>query len=192
MRALKTNNRKSLTILEQMGSSKYKGVYPSQNKWRSQIKVSQSGGNIIDSCILKIPAISSSQIDGKMYHLGLYDDEADAARAFDRVASVLGRPLNFPEEDESEIIGLSSEGADQAVAEAVQAAETFMGTGKAKKAKRAAERAKKVGEVQPKAEGIARTQDSQARKLSRFLNRWDRPRTRESIQTKATGGRKSL
>ena len=81
-----------------------------------------------------------------MYYLGSYDDEADAARAFDRVASVLGRTLNFPEGNESEIIGPRSEGADQAVAEAVQAAETFMGSDKAK---RAAERAKKVAEMQP-------------------------------------------
>ena len=98
--------------------------------------------------VLKIPAICSSQIDRKNYCLGTYDDEADAARAFDRVASALGRPLNFPEEDESEIIGPRSEGADQAVAEAIQAAETFMGTHKAKNAKRAAERAKKAAEVQ--------------------------------------------
>ena len=117
----------------QVGSSEYKGVYLRRGgKWQSQITVSQSGGNIIDSCILKIPAVCSSQIDGKDYHLGLYDDEADAARAFDRVASVLGRPLNFPEEEESEIIGPSSEGADQAVGEAVKAAEAFMGTDKAK------------------------------------------------------------
>ena len=82
-----------------------------------------------------------------MYYLGTYNynDEADAARAFDRVARVLGRPLNFPEEDESEIIGPRSEGADQAVAEAVKAAERD----KAKNAKRAAGRAKKVAEVQP-------------------------------------------
>ena len=83
-----------------------------------------------------------------MYSLGTYDDEADAARAFDRVASALGRPLNFPEGNESEIIGPRSEGADQAVAVAVKAAKTFMGTDKAKKAKRAAEKAKKVAEVQ--------------------------------------------
>ena len=92
-----------------------------------------------------------------MYYLSSYDDEADAARAFDRVARVLGRPLNFPEEDESEIIDPSCEGADLAVAVAVQAAETFLGTDKAKKAKKA----KKGAEVQPKAEGIARTQNSQ-------------------------------
>ena len=116
-----------------------------------------------DSYILKIPAVCSSQIDGQRYQLGTYDDEADAARAFDRVASILGRPLNFPEEDESEIIGPRSEGADQAAAEAVKAAETFMGTDKAKNAKRAAERAKKGGEVQPKAESNARTHKIQTR-----------------------------
>ena len=121
-------------------------------------------GKNIDSYTLKIPAVCSLQIDGQRYQLGTYDDEADAARAFDRVASILGRPLNFLEEDESEIVGPRSEGADQAVAEAVQAAVTFMGTDKfkqaaerakkasaerAKKAKRAAERAIKVAEVQP-------------------------------------------
>ena len=81
------------------------------------------------------------QIDGKTHYLGTNDDEADAARAFDRVARVLGRPLNFPEDDESEIVGPRSEGADQAVATAVEAAKTFLGTGRAKKA---AERAAEV------------------------------------------------
>ena len=81
------------------------------------------------------------QIDGKWHYLGNYDDEADAARAFDRVARVLGRPLNFPEDDESDIVGPRSEGADQAVVTAVEAAKTFLGTDKAKKA---AERAAEV------------------------------------------------
>ena len=103
--------------------------------------MSQCSGNIIDSCILKIPAGCSSQIDGKKYHLGMYDDEADAARAYDRVARLLGRPPNFPEEDESEIISPSSKGADEAVAEAVKAAKTFEGT--SDRAKKRAERAKK-------------------------------------------------
>ena len=69
-----------------------------------------------------------------MHYLGTYDDEADAARAFDRVARVLGRRLNFPEDDESEIVGPRSEGADQAVATAVEAAKTFLATDKTKKA----------------------------------------------------------
>ena len=81
------------------------------------------------------------QIDGKTHYLGYYDDEADAARAFDRVARVLGRPLNFSEDDESEIDGPRSEGADQAVATAVEAAKTFLGTDKGKKA------AERVAEV---------------------------------------------
>ena len=74
------------------------------------------------------------QIDGKNHHLGNYVDEADAARAFDRVARVLGRPLNFPEENESDIVGPRSKGADQAVATAMEAAKTFSATDKAKKA----------------------------------------------------------
>ena len=76
----------------------------------------------------------SLQINGKLHHLGTYDDEADAARAYDRVAGVLGRPLNFSEDDESQIVGPRSEGADQAVATAMKAAKTFLGTDKAKKA----------------------------------------------------------
>ena len=69
-----------------------------------------------------------------MHHLGTYDDEADAARAFDRVARVLGRPVNFPEDDDSDIDGPRSEGADQAVVTAMEAAKTFLVTDKAKKA----------------------------------------------------------
>ena len=69
-----------------------------------------------------------------MHYLGMYDEEADAARAFDRVARVLGRPLNLPEDDESEIVGPRSEGADQAVVTAMEAAKTFVGIDKAKKA----------------------------------------------------------
>ena len=54
---------------------------------------------------------------------------------------MFGRPLNFPEDDESEIVGPRSDGAAQAVATAVKAAKTFLGTDKAKKA---AERAAEV------------------------------------------------
>ena len=102
-----------------------------------------------------------------MYHLGTYDDEADAARAFDRVARVLGRPLNFPEDDESEIVGPRSEGADQAVATAVEAAKTFLGTSdkakkkKAKWTKKSAERAKKGAEVQSQKPAPSMDQEEQ-------------------------------
>ena len=81
------------------------------------------------------------QIDVKIHRLGTYDDEADAARAYDSVARVLGRPLNFPEDDESQIVGPRSEAADQSVTAAMKAAKTFLGTDKAKKA---AERAAEV------------------------------------------------
>ena len=76
-----------------------------------------------------------------MRNLGHFDDEENAARAFDRLARVLGRRLNFPEDDESEIVGPRSEGADQAVTAAMEAAKTLLGTDKAKKA---AERAAEV------------------------------------------------
>ena len=64
--------------------------------------------------------------DGKKYDLGSYDDEADAARAFDRVASVLNRPLNFPNESAMEVVGPRSESADQAVTDAMEAAKILM------------------------------------------------------------------
>ena len=140
-----------------MGPSEYKGVYlRNRGKWQSQITVSQSGGNVIDSCILKIPAVCSLQIDGKKYYLGSYDGEADAARAFDRVASVLGRPRNFPEEDEPEVLGLSSKRADQAVAEAVKAAKTFVRI--SNKAKKQAERAKKQTAERAKTGAVIQSQ----------------------------------
>ena len=102
-----------------------------------------------------------------MHYLGSYDDEADAARAFDRVARVLGRPLNFPEDDDSDIVGPRSEGADQAVATAMEAAKTFLGTSdkaakkKAERAKKAAERAKKGAEVQSRKPASSMDQEEQ-------------------------------
>ena len=81
------------------------------------------------------------QVVEKLHYLGSYNDEADAARAFDRLARVLGRPLNFPEDDESEIVGPRSEGADQSVTAAMKAAKTLLGTDKTMKA---AERAAEV------------------------------------------------
>ena len=77
-----------------------------------------------------------------LHHLGMYDDEADAARAFDKVARVLTRPLNFSGNDGVEVAeGPRSEGADQLVANAVEAAKSFMD-------KQTAENAKKVVTLQ--------------------------------------------
>ena len=59
--------------------------------------------------------------------------QADAARAYDKVASVLGRPLNFPNSKSVKIVGQRSEGADEAVADAVEAAKSFVASGGNKK-----------------------------------------------------------
>ena len=64
------------------------------------------------------------QYNRKQYALGLYAVEADAAEARDAVAKVLGYPLNF--EKPRKITGQRSKGADQAVADAVQAANAFV------------------------------------------------------------------
>ena len=62
--------------------------------------------------------------------LGTYKLEEDAARAFDKVARVLGRSgLNFPNSDALKIHGWRSEGADEAVAAAVEDARVFMAAG---------------------------------------------------------------
>ena len=65
---------------------------------------------------------------GKKYRaLGTYELQEDAARAVDKVARILGRSyLNFPISDGLEINGPRSEGADEAVTAAVEAARTFM------------------------------------------------------------------
>ena len=66
----------------------------------------------------------------KLRHLGTYDLEEDAARAFDKVARILGcSDLNLPNSDTLEINGPRSEGADKAVAAAVEAAQKFMAAG---------------------------------------------------------------
>ena len=55
--------------------------------------------------------------------------EKDAARAYDKVASILGRPLNFPNSKSVVIEGQTSEGADERVVEAVKAAKTLVASG---------------------------------------------------------------
>ena len=65
-----------------------------------------------------------TQINHKHYGLGLYAVEADAAAARDVVARVLGYPLNFKKT--RKITGQRSKGADQAVADAVKAANAFV------------------------------------------------------------------
>jgi len=65
-----------------------------------------------------------TQINYKTWNLGGYEVEADAAAARDMVARILGLRLNF--ERPREITGQRSEGADQAVADAVKAANALM------------------------------------------------------------------
>ena len=66
----------------------------------------------------------NAQVNYKRWNLGFYDLEADAAAARDMVARILGLRLNF--ERPREITGQRSEGADQAVADAVKAANALM------------------------------------------------------------------
>ena len=61
-----------------------------------------------------------TQVKHRQYYLGTYAVEADAAAARDVVARVLGYPLNFKKT--RKITGQRSAGADQAVADAVKAA----------------------------------------------------------------------
>ena len=76
------------------------------------------------------PLVCFSQFGHKRRYLGAYELQEDAARAFDKVARVLGRSgLNFLNSDTLEIHGPRSEGADDAVAAAVEAARTFVAAG---------------------------------------------------------------
>ena len=71
-----------------------------------------------------------SQFGNKFRALGSYELEEDAACAFDKVARTLGRSeLNLPNSDAVEIHGPRSEGADKAVAAAVEAARAFLAAG---------------------------------------------------------------
>ena len=65
-----------------------------------------------------------TQVNNRKWSLGYYKVEADAAAARDMVARIRGPPLNF--ERPREITGQRSEGADQAVADAVKAANALM------------------------------------------------------------------
>ena len=72
-----------------------------------------------------------SQFGNKLRALGTYELQEDAARAYDKVARILGRleTLNFPNSDALEISGSRSKDADKAVAAGVEAARTFMAAG---------------------------------------------------------------
>ena len=65
-----------------------------------------------------------TQFNQKQYHLGNYAFEADAAAARDVVATVLGHRLNFKKP--RKITGQRAMGAEQAVADAVKAANALM------------------------------------------------------------------
>ena len=114
-------------------TSKYKGVCnPNAGNWRSEIRVSPEQPQTYEPRYL--PDIASlarsSQIGSKTRNLGTYELEEDAARAHDKVARILGRSgLNFPNSDALEITGPRSEGADKAVAGAVEAARSFVAAG---------------------------------------------------------------
>ena len=69
-------------------------------------------------------AHTHTQFNHKDHGLGAYAVEADAAAARDVVAKVLGSPLNF--EKPRKIAGQRSKGADQAVADAVKAANALV------------------------------------------------------------------
>ena len=66
----------------------------------------------------------NAQVNYKRWNLGFYDLEVDAAAARDMVARIFGLPLNF--ERPREITGQRSEGANQAVTDAVKAANALM------------------------------------------------------------------
>ena len=70
-----------------------------------------------------------SQFEPNDMRLGTYELEEDAARAYDKVARILGKGLNFLDSDALQINGPRSEGADGAVAVAVEAAQKFVAAG---------------------------------------------------------------
>ena len=111
-----------------------------KGSWRSRIRVSPSSLEITNRDICLIwPLACSSQFGSKLRILGTYELEEDAARAYEKVASILGRSdPNFPNSDGLEINGPRSEGADTAVAAAVEAARALVAAKAAKKNKTSA------------------------------------------------------
>ena len=104
---------------------------PSGN-WNSKISVSPSSRECAnrDICLIYPLSCSSQFGNDTQRALGTYVLEEDAARAYDKVARILGRSdLNFPNSDGLEIHGPRSEGADEAVAAAVEDARTFVAAG---------------------------------------------------------------
>ena len=79
-----------------------------------------------DICVIW-PLACSSQFGNERRNLGTYELEEDAARAFDKVARILGhKDLNFLNSDAVDINGPRSKGADKALAAAVEDARTFV------------------------------------------------------------------
>ena len=68
--------------------------------------------------------LAPRQIDGKTWRLGIYEHEEDTARAYDKVARALGKRVNFTEPGETK--GQTSKGAEQRVADAVEAAKALV------------------------------------------------------------------
>ena len=68
-------------------SSKFYGVGRWQDKWEAKVQPSRS-------------SLSRRDINGKLYYLGKFDDEQDAARAVDEHLASVGRERrNFPEDE---------------------------------------------------------------------------------------------
>ena len=89
----------------------------------------QALGNHIAEALTR----THSQIAGSTTYLGAYEIEADAARAWDKVATALGRreeDLNFKSSGSSlKIVGPRTEGADKLVVDAVETARKFVASG---------------------------------------------------------------
>ena len=104
-----------------------------RNPWRSQIAVSSKRRGTSNQHVhmhacthapTRTHARTHSQINYKIYRLGSYAVEADAAAARDLVAKVLRFRLNFKKP--RKITGQRSKGADQKVADAVKVANALM------------------------------------------------------------------